>query len=314
VARKGFSPEARKASALARKIRNRLGEDAYQLFKKTGQVPTGLDDAKPPSRRTKSDSAATDAAKQARQVVKNNAPPKKDTDPEKLAKLARAFPSLSNPDLLSAWSRKPRKPSRSELHALASEQARQALTDAALVAHFTDTGVYKSRGEKPELVATHRDHFHQGKPIPMWAVPKDIDVALYRDDSSDIPMVVGRIVGVTSRKAPSGTEKGESGLSRPIQYTRFRDQDGKIYEYPSLLGGGRKSPHATHASFAATDPILRGQSFIPSIGFQFPNFYTGEDAGESGAPEGVDTLARNIQRALSFAEATERRRAQKEQP
>jgi hypothetical protein len=39
---RGWSPEARARAALARKIKNRFGEGAYQAFKRSGSIPAGL--------------------------------------------------------------------------------------------------------------------------------------------------------------------------------------------------------------------------------------------------------------------------------
>ncbi len=58
---KGWSKDARSRAALARKIKGRLGQAAYDNFKRTGKVPPGLD-AAPPKKRAPKSSAVLVAA------------------------------------------------------------------------------------------------------------------------------------------------------------------------------------------------------------------------------------------------------------
>jgi hypothetical protein len=56
-----FSDEARRSAAIARKIKNRLGQQAYETYKRTGVVPAGLDNTPTASKRP--DGPAASSAK-----------------------------------------------------------------------------------------------------------------------------------------------------------------------------------------------------------------------------------------------------------
>jgi hypothetical protein len=131
-----------------------------------------------------------------------------------------------------------------------------------------------------------------------------VPIAVYRDDNAQVPMIIGKVVGHPRRKP--------EGLTAEVLYTRIEADDGSVYEYPALLGGGPKSPHVKHASFSAIDSLANGRAHVGRLGWEFPNFANDENAGEGGSPEDLATLAKNMQRAMSFARAVEERRRKKE--
>ncbi len=304
-----FSDEARRSAALARKIKHQLGESAYKEFKRTGNAPAGLKGhtpaSKPPISQearaafgslSRADQILKAAAQKPKLTVKIKAPK---VDPT-VAKLAAAMPPLSDPSFLESWRKQvTRKPERSKLASIARAQAVADLPDSHLISHFKETQIYARRGVANNTVAKHRDDFVNGRSVPLWAIPAGTPISLYRDSSTNVPDLNGHVLGHFLRTP--------QGLSKQIPYVRFRDSEGKIYEYPALLGGGAKSPHVRHPSFPAIDPIQRGLNYIPSVGFSYPNFATGDNVGPGGGPQGVDTFVRNLQRAVSYAEAMAQR-------
>lgn len=264
-----------------------MGQAAYELFKKTGRVPPGLDKAKPGA-------GNKGPSKQAKRAAAKPRLPRKDL-PEIPSSLAKRLPPLSDTRFMKSMQSKTH--SEEELTALAIAQARQALPDEAVVQHYKDTGVFKRRGLSHKAVRDIRDKWHDGEPIPLWAVPVGTDVAVYRDDDDPTPMVVGRVVGFQERHP---LEESGKPMKVSVPYTIVQ-ADGKFYEYPALLGGGPRSPHAVHPSFAAIKPLLRHLDYIPKTGWRFPNFYKGPDAGESDAPEDLERLATGMTRAYNFA-------------
>lgn len=314
-----FSKEARKSAAMARKIKSRLGEAAYNEYRKTGKVPAGLDSAPSAAAKAKAkrvpsspeaagaqvalnraDQILADAAKRAKEKIATS----KITVDEKTKQLARSLPNLADRNFLTAMKKQQKATGRERFVQIARAQAIEALTDKAFIDHYKDTKVFVRRGEKPESVAQMRDELHRGGRVPLWAIPAGTKIALYRDTIASHPDMVATVVG--------HTERVPEGLTTTVPYVRFKDEDGLVYEYPALLGGGKKSPQAQFAAFAGVDAIENGQSFVPSLGFSFPNFYVGADAGPSGAPEDIDGLVKGMQRALSWARATEERRAKKQ--
>ncbi len=191
----------------------------------------------------------------------------------------------------------------------AREQARNALPDAKLLAHYKDSGIFNRRGLAQDQLKNIRDDWYSGTPVPMWSVPPGTDVAIYRSADSTSPDLIGRIVGHPSRVPKD--ENGNPGLSFEVPYVRVRANDGKIYEYPALLSGSNNAPHVRHSSFAALDPISKGQEGIATLGWGFPNFAEDEDAGPSSLPDDFDLfigmLATNMQRSVGFADAVEAR-------
>lgn len=288
----GYSDAARKRAALARKIKSRLGVGAYEAFKRTGVVPSGLDAAKPGSGKKKAPSRAAKRAAAKPRLNKKKLPT---VPPETAAKL----PPLSDPSFMRSMQGRAKKPNQAELTALALAQAQHALPDAAVVQHYKDTGVFKRRGLSNKDVKALRDDWHEGTAIPLWAVPVGTDVAVYREEKADTPMIIGKVVGFQERHP---LEESGKPMAVSVPYVMVQDQDGKYYEYPALLGGGSKSPHAKHPSFAAIVPVLRHLEYVPQTGWEFPNFYKGENAGPTGAPDDLEKLATGMTRATNFAE------------
>lgn len=286
----GFSDEARKSAALARKIKSRLGDAAYEQFRKTGRVPAGLDSAKPGSGKKSPSKAAKRAAATPRLNTKEL--------PEVPNEIAKRLPSLADKDFMKSLQRRAKKPTKKELQALALAQAQASLPNDALVKHYKDTGVFARRGLSHQDVKRLRDDWHEGRQIPLWAVPVGTDVAVYRGEGSEVPMIIGKVVGFTERHP---LEESGKPMKVSVPYTLVQSDDGKFYEYPALLGGGPKSPHAVHPSFAAILPVLRHLDFVPRTGWEFPNFYDGPDKGETGAPEDLERLATGMSRAYNFA-------------
>lgn len=306
-----FSDEARKSAALARKIKHRLGEAAYAEFKRTGHVPAGLD-APSPSKAARKIAATVPSVPGRLPVA-----PKRTEGDLKVAELAAKVHSLSDPRTFHAFAGK--QIARKTLESIAREQARNDAPDSKWIAHARDSGIFKKRGVSPEAVAGYRNDWLTGKRIPLWAAPAGTDIALYRSaeripasgnkegaQGTTVPDLIGRIVGHVSRRPLD--ENGKPGLSFEVPYVRIRAADGKIYEYPALMSGSFRSPHVTHASFAAIDPLSEGhKNGIPTIGFGFPNFAEGDEAGPSSAPEDLNKLAEAILRANNWADAVARR-------
>lgn len=306
-----FSDEARKSAALARKIKHRLGDAAYAEFKRTGHVPPGLD-LPAPTKAAKKIAAAVPSMPGRLPVA-----PKRTSADLQYAELAAKVSSLSDPKVFHAFSGK--KIAKPTLVSIAREQARNDAPDSKWIAHARDSGIFKKRGVSPEAVAGYRNDWLTGKRIPLWAAPAGTDVALYRSaeripasgnkegaQGTTVPDLIGRIVGHVSRRPLD--ENGKPGLSFEVPYVRIRAADGKIYEYPALMSGSYRAPHVTHASFAAVDPLSEGhKNGIPTIGFGFPNFAEGPDAGPSSSPEDLNKLAEAILRANNWADAVSRR-------
>ncbi len=168
----GFSPEARKSAALARKIKARLGPAAYTEFKRTGQVPPGLDEARP--------SSAIKTAVKHIPTAPGRLPsaPKRTPGDLKIAELAAKLHPLSEPRTIQAFA--PRRLPVSQTTPIAREQARNAMPDSKLIAHYKDSGIFNRRGLGPNEVRKIRDDWYRGNPVPLWSVPPNTDVAVYR--------------------------------------------------------------------------------------------------------------------------------------
>jgi hypothetical protein len=295
----GFSDEARKSAALARKIKSRLGTAAYNEFKRTGVVPAGLEGAAPSQAKTIKQTVATVPSAPG----KLPAGPKRTAEDLAKAELAAKLGNLAEPRIFTAFAS--RRLSAKEMTPIAREQARNDMPDSALINHYKSSGIFEHRGVGADGLKKIRDDFHTGKKVPLWAIPPGTDVALYRSSDATSPDLIGRVIGTVHRKP--------EGLSINVPYVRFADQQGRVYEYPALLSGSKHAPHATHASFAAIDPIQRGSDTgVPQLGWGFPNFFTGPAAGPGSAPEDVGKLADNIVRALNWATSVEDRKRRKE--
>jgi hypothetical protein len=277
---------------------------AYQEFRRTGKVPAGLDVDRPrPSSRSKPGLPPPAPRKLP-------PAPRRTADDLERAQLAAQLKNITEPKVYEAFAR--RKIRASEMLPIAREQARNDLSDRKLIAHYKDSGIFVRRGLSPDDVKKLRDDWYTGRPIPLWAVPPNTPIAVYRSADAEVPDLVGRMVGVVSRQPRD--EAGNPGLRYKVPFIQFVDDRNRFYEYPALLSGSIRAPHATHASFAAVGPISRGQRAIPQLGWGFPNFADiadHENVGPTAAPEDLDLLVTSLLRSTHWGEAKEKRKADK---
>lgn len=279
----GWSAEARRAAAEARRMRRQLGSaEKYAEWKA--------------SRGAKPEKTSVSAALK---------PEKPKLTPRDAEHLGSKFPDLHDEKFMSALARGRAVPDESKLKKLASVQAARDMPDESIISHYRGSNVFIRRGHTPQDVAKFRDNYRKGVPIPLFAAPPGTPIAMYRGNTGDElhPDILGTVTQHLTRTP--------EGLSKPVTYVQIRDKEGNMYEYPAMMGSGTRSPHVVHPSFAAIKPIKKRMSHVPTIGFGYPNFHTGDKAGPSDAPDDLVRLAKSIQRAIAFQRAVEARNARK---